>query len=132
MPSYYGAEVVYSTLAQDTAILAVSAADVEAVIKEQGSWCNVKEEINIICKGSAAGQALFGFAYTNVVCEAVTKCIEDELTGLKGKHLDVATAEKWEGSVSERHGSSCGSVVPSSQEGDQAQLQGLQIGRAHV
>jgi len=89
-------------LVQDIAILAMSAADVEAVISEQGSWGNVKQEINRICKGSTAGQALFGFAYTNIVCEAVTKCIDEELMGLKGKHLDVASAEEWERSVSDR------------------------------
>jgi hypothetical protein len=89
-------------LVQDIAILAMSAADVEAVIREQGSWGNVNQEINRICKGSTAGQALFGFAYTNIVCEAVTKCIDEDLLTLEGKHLDAAAVEKWERSVTER------------------------------
>jgi hypothetical protein len=77
-------------------MLVLSVADVEAVIAEKGRWTNVMGEIGRLCKSSKTGQALFGFAYTNIVCESVSKCIDEQLETLRGKQLDTKAVDRWE------------------------------------
>ena len=81
---------------QDIAVLVLSAADVEAILAESGSWSNVTKEIARACSGSKTGQGLFGFAHINIVCESVGNLIDKQLKSLTDKYLDHAVMKTWE------------------------------------
>ena len=83
-------------------MLVLSVADVEAVLGVKGRWSSVKGEIARVCKSSKTGQAMFGFAYTNIVCETVSSCIDEQLDTLRGKELDAAAVDKWGKQVADK------------------------------
>ena len=83
-------------------MLVLSVADVEATIGAKGRWSSVKGEIGMVCKSSNTGQAMLGFAYTNIVCETVSKCIDEQLDTPQGKELNAAAVDRWEKQVADK------------------------------
>ena len=48
---------------------------------------------------------MFGFAYTNIVCETVSKCIDEQLDTLQSKELNAVAVGRWAKQVADRFAS---------------------------
>ena len=83
-------------------MLVLSVADVEATIGVKGRWGSVKDETGRVGKSSKTVQAMSGFAYTNIVCEIISKCIGEQLDTLQGKELNAAAVGRWEKQVADK------------------------------